>query len=155
MYGFWSASHNIGEAMTFVVTAFVVGALGWQAGFLSAAGMGLLGVIIIFLLLKPFQVAGEENMTICRYCMAEVSEREIEAEDGCCPECGALLSAGGGYLGDEDGYDDLDELEDDEYGYLDDDEEYDDDAYDDDAFYDDDDDFDFEEDLDEEDEDDF
>lgn len=63
MYGFWSASHNIGEAMTFVVTAFVVGALGWQAGFLSAAGMGLLGVIIIFLLLKPFQVAGEENMT--------------------------------------------------------------------------------------------
>ena len=84
-------------------------------------------------------------MTICRYCMAEVSEREIEAEDGCCPECGALLSAGGGYLGDEDGYDDLDELEDDEYGYLDDDEEYDDDAYDDEAFYDDDDDFDFEE----------
>ena len=57
-------------------------------------------------------------MTICRYCMAEVSEREIEAEDGCCPECGALLSAGGGYLGDEDGYDDLDELEDDEYGYY-------------------------------------
>ena len=70
-------------------------------------------------------------MTICRYCMAEVSEREIEAEDGCCPECGALLSAGGGYLGDEDGYDDIDELEDDEFSYLDDDEEdYDDDAYD-------------------------
>ena len=45
-------------------------------------------------------------MTICRYCMAEVSEREIEAEDGCCPECGALLAAGGGYLGDEDSYDD-------------------------------------------------
>lgn len=80
-------------------------------------------------------------MTICRYCMAEVSEREIEAEDGCCPECGAMLSAGGGYLGDEDGYDDIDELEDDEFGYLDDDDEnYDDDAYDDDAFYDDDDD---------------
>ena len=53
-------------------------------------------------------------MTICRYCMAEVREREIEAEDGCCPECGALLSAGGGYLGDEEGYDDIDELEDDE-----------------------------------------
>ena len=60
-------------------------------------------------------------MTICRYCMAEVREREIEAEDGCCPECGALLSAGGGYLGDEEGYDDIDELEDDEFDYLDDD----------------------------------
>ena len=57
-------------------------------------------------------------MTICRYCMAEVSEREIEAEDGCCPECGALLSAGGGYLRDEDDYDDIDELEDD-FDYYD------------------------------------
>ena len=67
-------------------------------------------------------------MTICRYCMAEVSEREIEAEDGCCPECGALLAAGGGYLGDEDDYDDIDELEDDDFDYLDDDEDdYDDD----------------------------
>ena len=83
-------------------------------------------------------------MTICRYCMAEVSEREIEAEDGCCPECGALLSAGGGYLGDEDGYDDLDELEDDDdFDFLDDDDDdYDDDIYDDDAFYEDDDEFD-------------
>ena len=90
-------------------------------------------------------------MTICRYCMAEVRESLIEADDGCCPECGALLAAGGGYLGDEDGYDDIDELEDDEYGYLDeDDEDYDDDAYDDDAFYDDEDEFDFDEDLDEE-----
>ncbi len=63
MYGFWSASHNIGEAITFIVTAFVVGALGWQMGFLSAAGMGLLGVVIILLLLKPFQSGEEQNMT--------------------------------------------------------------------------------------------
>jgi OPA family sugar phosphate sensor protein UhpC-like MFS transporter len=63
MYGFWSASHNIGEAITFVVTAFIVGALGWQAGFLSAAGMGLLGVMIIFLFLKPFQTTEEQQMT--------------------------------------------------------------------------------------------
>ena len=90
-------------------------------------------------------------MTICRYCMAEVREREIEAEDGCCPECGAMLSAGGGYLGDEEGYDDIDELEDDEFDYLDDDDAYDDDAYDDDAFYEDDDDFDdFDDDQDDE-----
>ncbi len=95
-------------------------------------------------------------MTICRYCNAEVSEREIEAEDGCCPECGALLAAGGGYLGDEEGYDDIDELEDDEFAYLDeDDEDYDDDVYDDDAFYDDDDFDEFDEDFEEEDEEDF
>ena len=97
--------------------------------------------------------SGVGFMTICRYCMAEVSEREIEAEDGCCPECGALLSAGSGYLGDEDDYDDIDEL-DDEFGYLeDDDEDYDDDAYDDDAFYEDDEDYDeFDEEFDDEEE---
>ena len=63
MYGFWSASHNIGEAITFIVTAFVVGALGWQMGFLSAAGMGLLGVVIIMMLLKPYESAEEQQMT--------------------------------------------------------------------------------------------
>ncbi len=79
-------------------------------------------------------------MTICRYCMAEVSEREIEAEDGCCPECGALLSAGGGYLGDEDGYDEnAENLEDDENFEFDDDEDGDfNDQFDDDAFFEDD-----------------
>ena len=93
---------------------------------------------------------------ICPYCDIEISEKLVEAEDGCCPECGALLSAGGGYLGDEEGYDDIDELQDDEFDYLDDDEDdYDDDVYDDDAFYDDDDLDEFDEDFDDEDDDDF
>lgn len=56
--------------------------------------------------------------TICPYCNIEVSEKEIEAEDGCCPECGAMLSAGSMYLdGDMDDYDpyeDSDFLDDDE-----------------------------------------
>lgn len=54
-YGYWSLSHNLGEAITFYVTALIVGAFGWQAGFLGAAGMGLIGVILIFALLRPFQ----------------------------------------------------------------------------------------------------
>ncbi|MDO9635300.1 MAG: MFS transporter [Paludibacter sp.] len=53
VYGFWSASHNIGEAITFTFTAFVVGALGWQWGFFSAGFLGLLGVVLIFFLLTP------------------------------------------------------------------------------------------------------
>lgn len=53
IYGFWSASHNIGEAFTFTVTAFFVGALGWQWGFWSAGFFGLLGVLLIGLLLIP------------------------------------------------------------------------------------------------------
>ena len=35
-YGFWSASHNIGEAMTFIIVASVVSAFGWRYGFLGA-----------------------------------------------------------------------------------------------------------------------
>ena len=49
-------------------------------------------------------------MTICRYCNAEVSEREIEAEDGCCPECGASIGALSSFLDDPD---DIDEFADD------------------------------------------
>lgn len=62
-YGYWSLSHNLGEAITFYVTALIVGALGWQAGFLGAAGMGLIGVILIFALLRPFQTTDEQPVS--------------------------------------------------------------------------------------------
>ena len=61
--------------------------------------------------------------TICPYCNIEVSESAIEAEDGCCPECGSIISASSSFLGedpaefedaiDEEVFDDLDEEEDD------------------------------------------
>lgn len=47
-YGFWSASHNIGEALTFIVIASIVGALGWRCGFLGAGMIGLVGVLIVW-----------------------------------------------------------------------------------------------------------
>lgn len=50
-YGFFSASHNIGEAFTYVFTALVVSYLGWQWGFISAAAAGILGVVLILLFL--------------------------------------------------------------------------------------------------------
>ena len=30
--------------------------------------------------------------TVCPYCNIEVSESSIEAEDGCCPECGSVVN---------------------------------------------------------------
>lgn len=48
-YGLWSSSHNIGEALTFIATAAIVSAYGWQWGFRGAAILGLLGVMIIIL----------------------------------------------------------------------------------------------------------
>ncbi len=49
---------------------------------------------------------------ICPYCDIEISESSVEAEDGCCPECGAIISASGS-MGDDD---DLDEFGDDDFG---------------------------------------
>ena len=48
-YGFWSASHNIGEALTFIVVASIVSVLGWRYGFMGAGLVGLFGALIIFL----------------------------------------------------------------------------------------------------------
>ena len=100
-------------------------------------------------------------MSKCPYCNIEVSESAIEVEDGCCPECGAMISApdlgmGDDELDEEDEFDyddqddifaDLDEddefqhtseFDDDEFEGLDeefDDEEFDDEEFDDDEEY--------------------
>jgi len=39
--------------------------------------------------------------TICPYCNIEVDEVQIELEDGCCPECGSVVTISS--LSDEDG----------------------------------------------------
>ena len=39
--------------------------------------------------------------TICPDCNMEVSESAIEAEDGCCPECGSVISASSSFLGED------------------------------------------------------
>jgi OPA family sugar phosphate sensor protein UhpC-like MFS transporter len=50
-YGFFSASHNLGEALTFIATAFVVSIAGWRWGFEAAGLAGLAGAAIIILFL--------------------------------------------------------------------------------------------------------
>ena len=47
-YGFWSASHNIGEAMTFIIVASIVSAQGWRYGFLGAGLVGLIGALVVW-----------------------------------------------------------------------------------------------------------
>lgn len=47
-YGFWSASHNIGEALTFLIIASIVSVLGWRYGFFGAGIVGLLGALIVW-----------------------------------------------------------------------------------------------------------
>ena len=65
----------------------------------------------------------------CPYCDIEINEAQLEAEDGCCPECGSMISAPSSLMGDE--FDDFDEYDSrdneyDDYGSYDDyDKDYD------------------------------
>lgn len=46
-YGFWSASHNIGEALTFISIALIVSLAGWRYGMIGAGVVGLLGFLLL------------------------------------------------------------------------------------------------------------
>ena len=49
IYGMWSSSHNIGEAVTFIGTALVITAVGWMCGFRVA---GICCLIMCFFVWK-------------------------------------------------------------------------------------------------------
>lgn len=49
--------------------------------------------------------------TICPYCNIEISESSIEAEDGCCPECGSVVTVSKIFDDEEDEFDDEFDLE--------------------------------------------
>lgn len=48
-YGFFSASHNFGEGLSFIFVSLLVSAAGWQWGFFGAAIAGVAGVVLITL----------------------------------------------------------------------------------------------------------
>ncbi|MBO6170262.1 MAG: MFS transporter [Bacteroidales bacterium] len=70
-YGIFSASHNIGEGLSFVFVGSIVAAFGWKWGFFGAALAGLIGFVLVLLFfhdnpdskgLPPIEVlAGEKT----------------------------------------------------------------------------------------------
>jgi OPA family sugar phosphate sensor protein UhpC-like MFS transporter len=64
VYGYWSASHNIGGSLTYLIVGTVVGTYGWQAGFFSASFMGLVGALLVFFLLIPFPSSSNTSIII-------------------------------------------------------------------------------------------
>ncbi len=48
-YGLFSASHNIGEGLSFVFVGSIVAAFGWIWGFFGAALAGIVGLVIVLL----------------------------------------------------------------------------------------------------------
>ncbi len=51
-YGIWSASHNLGEAITFITIAMLVSWMGWRYGFIGAGIIGILGFVMLYLFMK-------------------------------------------------------------------------------------------------------
>ncbi|MDE6512180.1 MAG: MFS transporter [Muribaculaceae bacterium] len=51
-YGFWSASHNLGEAITFITIALLVSWSGWRYGMIGAGIIGLIGLVIVLLFMR-------------------------------------------------------------------------------------------------------
>ena len=76
-YGFWSASHNIGEALTFIIVASVVSVLGWRYGFFGAGMVGLIGTLIIWIL-----ALSSAFMYISRYAVNSWGVFYLEAQKG-------------------------------------------------------------------------
>jgi hypothetical protein len=55
----------------------------------------------------------KEYFMICPYCDMEISETAFDHENGCCPECGAVISPAD-ITDDSDDFDDLDAFDDDD-----------------------------------------
>lgn len=51
-YGFWSASHNLGEAITFIVIAVLVNWMGWRSGMIGAGIIGTLGFFMLYFFMR-------------------------------------------------------------------------------------------------------
>lgn len=51
-YGFWSASHNIGEAITFITVAALVSWAGWRWGMIGAGIIGVAGFAMLLLFMR-------------------------------------------------------------------------------------------------------
>lgn len=51
-YGIWCTSHNLGEALTFILTSLIVSSFGWQWGFAGAALFGFVGAVLAWTLYR-------------------------------------------------------------------------------------------------------
>ena len=51
-YGIWSCTNNLGEALSYILTAIVVAHCGWRCGFWAAALVALVGVAYLRLFVK-------------------------------------------------------------------------------------------------------
>ena len=81
VYGFWSASHNLGEAFTFIAVASLVSFAGWRYGFFGAAAIGIIGVIIIYSFVSDTpESRGYQGIESPRQAQAQKTESVADAQ---------------------------------------------------------------------------
>lgn len=49
LYGIWFSAHNIGTGLTYIFTAHIVAAFGWQMGFFAPGVLGISAAIFLYL----------------------------------------------------------------------------------------------------------
>lgn len=77
-YGFWSASHNIGEALTFITIALLISWFGWKYGLIGAGLIGLLGFALLWLFMRD---TPQSQGYLLDKKQAEISGKELKTED--------------------------------------------------------------------------
>ena len=77
-YGFFSASHNFGEGLSFIFVAALVSAFGWQWGFFGASVAGILGVTLIALWLHD--TPESKGLPAVEVLSGEKTQEEHDAE---------------------------------------------------------------------------
>ena len=88
-YGIFSASHNIGEGLSFIFVGAIVAAFGWKWGFFGAALAGVVGLVLVLLLfhdspeskgLPPIEVlSGEKTQEDPKQAVSKAETRRIQA----------------------------------------------------------------------------
>lgn len=76
-YGFFSASHNIGEGLSFIFVGSLIAVAGWKWGFFGAALAGVLGVVLILLWLHD--TPESQGLAPIEVLSGEKSQEEYDA----------------------------------------------------------------------------
>lgn len=77
-YGIFSASHNIGEGLSFVFVGSIVAAFGWLWGFFGAALAGVVGLVIVLLFFHNSPES--KGLSAIEVLSGEMTEEEYERE---------------------------------------------------------------------------
>lgn len=77
-YGFFSASHNLGEAFTYIFTALLVSYAGWQWGFVGAFAAGIFGIAIILIWLHDSPQAKRLPPVMASASKKEIGKLQLE-----------------------------------------------------------------------------